>query len=195
MRERAAATEATRARILQAALKVGRERWFDEVTLREIAAEAGVALQTVVNHFGTKEGVLTATFESGLGRAHYMENRERAPVDDVAGAVELLVADYERVGDALIRALALEGRIAAVGPLLKLGRREHRAWVRRVFPAALAHLSGAAHRRRVDLLVCATDVYTWKLLRRDRGLSRPRTAAALAELVGELHPASERSPS
>ena len=32
-------------------------------------------------------------------------------------------------------------------------------------------------------LIVATDVYTWKLLRRDQGLSRERTAAAIRHMV------------
>ena len=35
----------------------------------------------------------------------------------------------------------------------------------------------------VDLLVVATDVYAWKLLRRDRGLSRQDTENRISSLV------------
>jgi hypothetical protein len=35
--------------------------------------------------------------------------------------------------------------------------------------------------------VAATDVYTWKLLRRDKGLSRDQTITAIRELVEALH--------
>jgi hypothetical protein len=35
----------------------------------------------------------------------------------------------------------------------------------------------------VDLLVVATDVYAWKLLRRDRGLSRNQTTERVRRLV------------
>jgi len=34
-----------------------------------------------------------------------------------------------------------------------------------------------------DLLVVATDVYTWKLLRRDRGLDRPTAEARVRHLI------------
>ena len=37
--------------------------------------------------------------------------------------------------------------------------------------------------RLVDLLVVATDVYTWKLLRRDRRLSVARTRERMEALV------------
>jgi len=34
--------------------------------------------------------------------------------------------------------------------------------------------------------VAVTDVYIWKLLRRDQGLDRAQTEAALREMVGAL---------
>jgi hypothetical protein len=42
--------------------------------------------------------------------------------------------------------------------------------------------------RRVTQLVVATDVFTWKLLRRDTGLGRRQTAVAMRELVEALYP-------
>jgi hypothetical protein len=43
--------------------------------------------------------------------------------------------------------------------------------------------AGGAAEEVVDLLVVATDVCAWKLLRRDRGLSAARTRARLESLV------------
>ena len=184
MKQRAATAAETRQRIVNAAIELSLEHWYDEITLRQIAARAGVALQTVVNHFGTKEGILTACLEQPLPAE--MMTRTAATPDDVEGAVRLLLADYERVGDATLRSIALEGRIEALRPFLDRGRAAHRKWAERTFPAALGGLRGAARRRRLDLLVCATDVLTWKLLRRDRGLSQEQTRKAIAELVEAL---------
>jgi len=185
MGKRVASTEATRKRILDAARELWLERWYDEMILRELARRAGVALQTVVNHFGSKDGVAAAMLEEPLPE-EWM-TRATARPGEIGEAMELLVADYEKTGDALIRTLALEGRIPALHPVLELGRRAHRAWVEHIFSAALADLSGEARSRRLDLLVCAADLYTWKLLRRDRGLSQAHTAEAMRELVEALH--------
>jgi hypothetical protein len=38
----------------------------------------------------------------------------------------------------------------------------------------------------VPELVVATDVYTWKLLRRDQGLSRDQTVASILKIVQAL---------
>jgi hypothetical protein len=50
----------------------------------------------------------------------------------------------------------------------------------------LADLSGPKRRRRLTGLVAITDVYTWKLLRLDLGLSRAETERTLTELIGAL---------
>jgi AcrR family transcriptional regulator len=184
MGERAVSTEATRQRIIDVAIKLLLERWYDEISLREIAATAGVALQTVINHFGTKDGIFTAAFDEPI-EVNLM--RTAAAPDDIEGAVRLLVDEYERVGDGVIRMLALEGRVPALRPTADRGRKEHREWVHRTFPAALAPLEGAARERRLNLLVCATDVYTWKLLRRDRELGKGQVATAIRELLEALH--------
>ena len=57
---------------------------------------------------------------------------------------------------------------------------------RRVFARALARCRGAERERRLAQLVAVCDVYTWELLRRDRGLSRRETERALVELLEPL---------
>jgi AcrR family transcriptional regulator len=186
MDQRAAAAAETRQRIIDAAVQLSLDNyWYDEVSLRQVASKAGVALQTVVNHFGTKDGLLAATLEQPIPAE--MMTRLVAEPDDLANAVDLLIGDYELAGDSIFRWLALEERIPAVRPLIQRGRKEHRRWVERTFPAALAAFTGPARVRRLDLLVCATDVLTWKQLRRDRGLSQARTREAIQELVEALY--------
>jgi AcrR family transcriptional regulator len=183
---RAAAADATRRRVVDAAIELFLERWYDDVTLRDVAAAAGVALQTVVNHFGSKDGLFLATIERL--RATIEEARGGAEPDDVRGAVAVLVSDYERMGDANVRALLVEDRIPAMAQALAEGRSFHRDWVERTFPGALRGRSGAARERRLLALCAALDVTTWKLLRRDHGLSRARTAAVMQETIEALYP-------
>jgi AcrR family transcriptional regulator len=188
MRTRAASARATGARITGAMLAMCLERWYDEVTLRDVAERAGVALQTVINHFGSKEGLLAAMLEDPRTQQEFGGHRLAAVPGDIPAAIGLLVADYEHAGDAAVRFLALESRVPALAPVLAFGRAGHRAWVEQAFPAAIAGLTGPDRQQRVALLICATDVYTWHLLRRGQGLSRRATAAAMTELVRALHP-------
>ncbi len=185
MAARAAALEVTRERILNAACEAFLTSRYDDITLREVAAAADVALQTVVNHFGTKEALYGAAIER-ISDAIEARRYDVEP-GDVEGAVAALIDDYDRTGDFTLRTLAEEGRLAVVGPGLARGRRGHQDWVEHVFPHALKGLRAAARQRRLAQLVAVTDVYTWKLLRRDKGLSSDQTVLAVRELVEALH--------
>jgi AcrR family transcriptional regulator len=185
MSARAAAVAATRERIVEAAADAFRANWYDDVTMRSVASAAGIALQTVVNHFGTKEALFAAASERTA--AEIERARWRVEPADSDGALAALVADYERTGDMILRTLAIEERVPVVGPMLALGRRRHQDWVEHVFGAALEGLDGQERKRRLAQLVVVTDVYTWKLLRRDKGLSRSQTIIAMRELVAALH--------
>jgi AcrR family transcriptional regulator len=185
MQARADAQAATRARIVDAAVELFMAGWYDEVTLRAIAQAAGVSLQTVINHFGTKDELFTIALKRFS--AERREQRE-APVDDVPKAIALVVADYDRMGDANVRALALEHRVETLAAALDGGRASHREWCARTFAGALDGLRGADRRRRQAQVQAATDVLMWKLLRRDHGLSRAQTERAMAELVQALYP-------
>jgi AcrR family transcriptional regulator len=189
MTTRAASVEATRERILEAACNAFLNSWYEEVTLRDVAAAADVALQTVVNHFGTKEALYGAAVERIDERIK--AGRYEVEPGDVEGAVAALVDDYDQTGDFILRALAEEGRLAVVRPGLARGRRAHQDWVEHIFAAALMRTRGAARERRVAQLVAVTDVYTWKLLRRDREMSREQTILAIRELVEALHTSAE----
>ena len=109
MELRAAGVEATRERILAAAADIFLERWYDDVTLAEVAKHAGVSGQTVINHFGGKEQLATAAYEH-LSKEITLRRYTPEP-GDVEGAVEALVEDYEITGDAVIRMLALEEKV------------------------------------------------------------------------------------
>jgi AcrR family transcriptional regulator len=185
MSVRAEATEATRARIVEAAADAFSDHWYEDVTIRGVAADAGVALQTVRNHFPTKEDLFVAAAERIA--ASIASVRFAVEPGDIDGALTALLDDYERTGDSVMRLLAVEERVPVVQPHLALGRRGHEAWVEHVFADALKGLRGKAHSRRLAQLVVATDDYCWKLLRRDKGLEREQTITAMRELILALH--------
>ncbi len=179
-RARAQAAEATGQRIVEAFLARLLEDWFDEITLDRVAEDAGVTVQTVVRRFGGKEGLLSAASET---MAALINAQRAAPPGDIDSLVDNLLGDYEKTGDAVIRLLALEARHPALESVLELGRREHRQWARRAFAGSLDQLDASAREGALDALVIITDVYTWKLLRRDIGRSLAATAAAMKNLL------------
>ena len=192
MTTRAAAAEATRERIVEVALEAFSNHWYEDVTIRGVARDAGVALQTVRNHFASKDELFRAALERL--DAEIRSTRFAVEAGDVGGAITTLVDDYERNGDANLRMLAVEPRIPAVRPFMDRGRAGHQAWVEQVFAAALTGRRGKARERRIAQLVVATDVYAWKLMRRDRNMSRDQTIAAMRELVLALHDNEQGEP-
>jgi AcrR family transcriptional regulator len=184
MRARAEAAERRVERVLDAAIELWRERWYDEITLEDLVERSGVSASTILRRFGSKEGVLAAVIAADpLG---VVTGRDRIAAGDVEGAVLELVEHYERVGDAVIRDLALEDRIPAIGQAVKSGRALHRAFCARVFSPWLPTRRGPAYDRRLAQFIVATDVYTWKLFRRDHGLSKDQMARAMRELLDRL---------
>ncbi|HXV94212.1 MAG TPA: helix-turn-helix domain-containing protein [Pseudonocardia sp.] len=180
MTARADGVAETRDRIARAALRLLLERWFEDVTLADIARAAAVSHQTVLNHFGSKEGVVRAAIEM-LGR-ETMQRRTAAVPGDVEGAVHILVGEYERFGDANARWAASADRLGGLAPLLDEALAAHQGWLEQVFGPRLP-AQQPARRLVVDALHAATDVYTWKLLRRHLRLDRADTERTMVELV------------
>ena len=177
MTTRSAASEATGRRIVDAATELFLAQAYADVTLATIAKAAGVSHQTVLNHFGTKAGVVAAVAATMGDRT---TSARRADPGDLAGAVHALVGEYERMGDANVR-WAVED-IPELAPHLAAGRASHQEWLATVFAADLPD-DPDARRRTVHALHAATDVFTWKLLRRDLGLDRDQTESTIARLV------------
>jgi AcrR family transcriptional regulator len=145
----------------------------------------------VLNHFHSKEGVAAAAAE--LLALQTRAAREQARVGDLKGAVAVLVGEYERIGDANARWAMSSERLGGLAPLLDDARAGHQQWLERIFAGALPR-SPAARRRAIHALHAATDVYTWKLLRRDLRLSRDETEAIVVDLVRGLLPGASTAP-
>ena len=177
---RAQSAEDTGRRIVESFLARLMRQWFDEITLDAVAADAGVTVQTVVRRFGGKDGLLSVAVKVLADRI----NAQRvAPPRDLERLVENLVADYEQNGDMVMRLLSSEGKHAALKEVLDFGRGQHRQWVTGAFEENLKMLDEADRARAVDALIIATDVYTWKLLRRDMEHSPEETRERILRLI------------
>ena len=181
---REAATAATGLRILDAASTLFGEQLFDQVTLFAVADRAGVTVQTVIRRFGSKDQLYLA-----VARRRSVElrrARDEAIVGDLAGAVELLVAGYERWGTEILHLLTQERRSPVIVEILNDARRFHRDWVARVFAPQLALASEPQRRHELAKLVAATDLYAWKVLRQDMSLDADQTRAAITEIAAAI---------
>jgi AcrR family transcriptional regulator len=184
MDARAKAAERTAQSILDATVALWRERSIDDITLEAIAQRAGVSLRTVIRRFGSRDGVIEATIAADASQI--TAERDQAEVGDVDGALDLLLGHYERDGDAVLRTLALEEKVAAARAIAEAGRAAHRAWCARVFAPYLPRSVEVAYDTRLDALVAATDLYLWKLLRRDLRRSPEETRQVIRTLLAGL---------
>ena len=181
MSARADAAAATAERLLAAAWRHFGSRPYEEVRLRDIAADALVTEQTLLARFHSKDALLAAAYKWwGMAEA---QRRDAAPVGLFSEAVANVFDHYEAHGTAILRMLSQEDRILAVRVLTEEGRAYHRAWTDRVFQPLLADLGRTSRDRRHAALEIATDVLVWKLLRLDMRLSRSQAEKTVLEML------------
>jgi AcrR family transcriptional regulator len=184
MKARAKAAAKTRARILEAATEHFGSTPYDEVSLADIAEQAGITVQTVLRRFDSKEGLLAAATEAGLETVR--AERSAAPVGDVQGAIQNLVDHYETWGDRVLMFLMQEQRVETISRLTEAGRKLHYDWVDQVFAPWLKALDDEPSTMLRAKLIATTDVHVWKVLRRDLGFDNQMTEAAIREMVDSL---------
>jgi AcrR family transcriptional regulator len=168
MRARQQAKDATRDAIINAAIDAFQAEQTFSITLPTVAQRADVTVKTVLRHFGNRESLIDVAWQRLFDD---IRAEREPPPDDPATALDVLIEHYDRRGTMVLATLASEDKDFRAQRMNSAGRFGHRAWVEQVFGARLPE--GPAERSRlIDVLVVATDVYTWKLLRHDRGLSK-----------------------
>ena len=182
MTARAESTERTRLRILDAMVGLATTRLLAEISLDDVASRAGVSVQTVLRRFSSRAGLVEAAHRHAVAE---VERERRTPIGDLDAALSTIVDHYERRGDGVVLMLAQEASDETVRAIVENGRRVHRGWVETVFAPYLP-AGRTASEALVDLLAVATDVHTWKQLRRDRGLDRTTCELRMHQLVSAL---------
>jgi AcrR family transcriptional regulator len=153
---------------------------IETFTLDEIAARAGTTVQTVLRIFGSKEDLFLAALSEMVAGGVALKV---TPPGDIPAAVAAIIDVYETVGDVVIQRLNDERRYPALKTILEQGRQNHRDWVKTAFAPYIARKEGNQRALMLNALVAATDVYVWKLLRRDRGVGRAAAEAVVRKLV------------
>ncbi|HEU0016051.1 MAG TPA: helix-turn-helix domain-containing protein [Longimicrobium sp.] len=101
---RQARSEASLGRMVQAAEEVLREKGFDEVTLAEIAARAGVTVGAFYGRFRGKDALLVHLEERVLGELRGLVGGQADRLADRAGPLASLVFDLLMAATAFYRA-------------------------------------------------------------------------------------------
>jgi hypothetical protein len=93
---------------------------------------------------------------------------------------------YETTGDVAIRTLAQEDRHEVLRAFAEMGRALHRAWVETTFAPFLEERSADGRDELITRLIVVTDVYVWKLLRRDMRRGREQVERHIADVVSAV---------
>lgn len=171
-RERQAA--GTRREILEAAAKLFAEQGFAATSIKDIAAEAGVAVQTIYSSVGSKAALLRTVLDTMDAQAGVPEQwaRIRATEDP---------REMIRVGVQIVRAFVDEGRVGAlraameaaaatepeIAEVLAEGMRRHKAGTRGlvVYLAQHGHLRpGVSPDRGGAVFATVTHPALWRSL-------------------------------
>jgi AcrR family transcriptional regulator len=185
MTARAASTEQTATRIVDAMLRRFGELPYDQIRLDDVAAEAGVTVQTVIRRFRNKAGLMRATVEREQGRV--AASREAGSGQAPAETIRDLVTHYETYGALILKVYSEAGMVEGLPELAAAGRAYHLDWCRRAFEDHLDPAADAQTRhRRLAQVTAACDATTWRILREDAGLDPEQTRLALLEVVTPL---------
>lgn len=171
----------TREALLEAAIdEFYADRW-SKVSLAGLAARAGVTKQTLLRHFGSKEGLLIQALVRSA--AQVLDERWNAPVGDVDGAIENLLDHYEVWGQRARQIGAWQDAPSVLAKLSQAGRQVHYQWIEFVFAPQLEGLQESdSSRLRAELIVIC-DVQTWWILAHDLKLVRAEVKAILSGMV------------
>jgi AcrR family transcriptional regulator len=175
--QRRAAADETTQRIVAATEALLTEGPIPDVTLNAIADRAGITVQTVLRHMGSRDGCFAAVWERV--RLRVDAQRGVSPPGDVGAAITGLLDHYEAEGALVWNLVAQAGSEPVAQDPVAYGRAYHRAWVERCFGGLLPPGDHVG----VDALIVATDLSVWRLLRHDLGRSREETAAVITRTV------------
>jgi AcrR family transcriptional regulator len=171
-----------RVEIQRAVFRLAGEQRLADISLADIAERSGVSVRTLLRYYGTKDELLR-TVANELQRVP-LADRPVLP-DNVDAALAALGEDYEANGRLMLMLLAQEDTDPIAQMVTRRGKESHRHWVCTQF-----ELDPEVDAEQVDLLVVCTDLYTWKLLRLDRGLSQEEVVARTAALVRAIQAGS-----
>jgi AcrR family transcriptional regulator len=179
--ERAQAQQRTRESLLEVAAEEFFAGRWQSASLESLASAAGVTKQTLLRHFGSKDGLLLAALvHSG---SHVFEQRFSVDPGNPASAVDNLLDHYEEWGERSLRVGTWQGGPPALAQFSRLARKVHYDWVELAFGPWLARLEGAARERLRASLIAVCDVQVWWVLAHDLGLPREQVRAVLLGLI------------
>jgi len=188
---RAETARETRRRIVMAFWDYAQTRWFDDITLDEVAIRAGVTVRTVIRQFGGREGLVAALPAHVRLEEIWSHAGGGADIDL---AFDVILTLYEAHGDAILRLLAQEPRHPGLSPPLATAHATRIASLAKIFSPWLAMMADHERQPVVDALAIITDVHVWKGLRRDMGRTEGETKAILRMMAQAVLGQTRKAP-
>jgi len=142
---RAKNKEATRQRIVTAALRLFETKGFDSTTTKAIAKRAGIAEGTVFNYFETKEDIALFFFEkevdSAIAAVRRRKSLKKAPLEEklfalIQAQIEFLTPYEKFIGAAFVQALKPTSKLGLSMQALAL-RQRYLAFVQELIDESL----------------------------------------------------------
>ncbi|MFC5183557.1 TetR/AcrR family transcriptional regulator [Actinomadura harenae] len=181
--------------LADALLGIAATRGLDQVSVREVAAAAGVSIGTVQHYFGTKDAMLVFAFRHVVRRTRARVARidPRLPPRRRLGLAlrELLPLDAERTAECRVY-LAFAAR-AATSPGLAAVQEETLTAIRADLRQALAGTAGADHGRatletEARLLLAVVDGLMFDAVTAPGTLAPAELEAALDTYLDRIAP-------
>lgn len=184
MTARAESSARTADAILDATMALLLDKPAVEITLADIAAGAGVTVQTVLRRFGGRDSVFAGAIERFA--TEVFEQRGSAVGKNLDEVIANLVEHYERWGALMLKMLGESAAAPAIAAALQAGRDYHRRWCREVFAGSIDALPARHRARRLAQLVAICDLRTWEILHIGSGLNSAQCRLALHEMLKPL---------
>jgi AcrR family transcriptional regulator len=183
---RAEARGLTRTTLLNVAIEEFTTGHWEQMSLQELAGKAQVTKQTLLLHFGSKDGLLTQALAHSAAEM-YTPPRWSAVPGDVEGAVENVLDHYEAWGERSLRvATWLESGPPVLANISRLARQMHHEWVENAFAPQLERRYGDEYVRCRAALITLCGVHTWWLLSHDLEFERAAVQATLTTAIERL---------
>jgi len=196
-RRRQAQAQQTRSDVIRAAILLFSENGWSGTTLAAIAAEAGVAVETVYSVFGTKKALLREAMDASIvgdaapipmtERPEYQRMGVGSLVERIRAGVRVhsdAMARSARVWRAMREAAAADAEVAAWCTELEKNRREQNQDSLRMI------LGRTVEGEQLDLIWALLSTEVYLKLREERGWSTKRLerwiARGVLALAGDL---------
>ncbi len=172
-----ARSAATRSRLVDVALSLFESHGYDETTVEQIAAAAGVSHMTFFRHFPTKDAVLLDDpFDPLIAHAVVDQPRTYGPMQRVAVGLAAALADIDPGTDSTVRRrVAISARV----PSLRAGMFENNKATEDAIAAALVADGSDEFAARAAAAACLAAVATALLW-----WSQNESDATLGDIVG-----------